>query len=166
MMQDPVGHRAVTHESDIQLDAWAPTCERCLAEAVEALADHFVTTHRPQASELVEWTHLDHDPESLLGYLLDWVVYHHRVFARIPVATHIEHSNEWNIRVETAALNGTPLLESVYVRDVSVRPERGGWYCHATLDVGKETAELACTPAPESTPRIQRVISEATSRFD
>jgi SHS2 domain-containing protein len=164
------GHRSVTHQSDIELEAWAPTCERCLTEAVDALADCFVVPPRPQPSELVEWTHLDNDPENLLGYLLDWVVYHRRVFGRVPVTTDIERSSEWDLRFETADIDGSAPTEhapeSIYVRGISVRSEPDGWHCQATLDISTESAELACTPAPETTPRIQGLISQAARRTE
>ncbi|WP_181063071.1 archease [Nocardia nova] len=160
------GHRSSAREAEIELEAWAPTCEGCLCEAVDALVDCFVTPPRPAASEAIEWTHISNDPEDLLGYLLDWVVYHRRVFGRIPVTTSIERSNGWDIRFETADLSGSEdALESVYVRTIGLQSARGGWHCDVSLDRSVESDELACTPAPEGIPRIQHVISSAPAQL-
>ena len=35
------GHRTVPHTADLRVEAWAPTREACLAEAVRGLVDRF-----------------------------------------------------------------------------------------------------------------------------
>ena len=35
------GHRTVPHTADLRIEAWAPTREECLAEAVRGLVDSF-----------------------------------------------------------------------------------------------------------------------------
>ncbi|MBF6278472.1 MULTISPECIES: archease [Nocardia] len=157
----PAGHTSSMREAEIGLEAWAATCERCLVETVDALVDCFVVGPRPCPSEVIEWTHMCHDPESLLGYLLEWVIYHRRVFARIPVVTSVEKASGWDIRLETADVSGRmdDAPECVHVQAVDLRPEFGGWRCTVTLDASTESDELSCTPAPENTPRIQHVIS-------
>ncbi|HEV8559398.1 MAG TPA: archease [Actinophytocola sp.] len=41
------GHRAVPHTADIRIEAWAPTREACLGEAVAALVESFADPATP-----------------------------------------------------------------------------------------------------------------------
>ena len=40
------GHRTVPHTADLRVEAWAPTREECLAEAVRGLVDSFAVVAR------------------------------------------------------------------------------------------------------------------------
>jgi SHS2 domain-containing protein len=163
------GHRSVVHTTDIEVEAWAPTCERCMVETVDALVDCFIVRPRPRPSESVEWSQPDNDPENLLADLLDGVVYHCEMFSQIPVTTTVDHPREWHIRFETADLDAAvrhgTAPEAVSLHDLRLRPQPGGWRCTAILDITTEPGGHACGPVPE-TSRMQRIRSATLSEPD
>ncbi len=156
-----MGRRSVPRTTDLEIEAWAPTCERCIEQAVDALVDCFILQPRPEPSETVEWSHPGHHPENLLADLLDGVLYHVATLREIPVAISISRDGEWHIRFETAALaaadpRGTA-PEFASLHSLRLRPDRGGWHCTAVLDTGPESTGRMGSRPPEDT-RIQHSI--------
>lgn len=67
------GHRTVLHTADLRIEAWAPTREECLAEAVRGLAESFaaVAGRRPQGRASRRMT--AHSDADLLVVVIDEV---------------------------------------------------------------------------------------------
>ena len=79
------GHRTVPHTADLRIEAWAPTREECLAEAVRGLVDSFAAVagrcphHRASR-------HMTARPDAdLLVAVIDEVIYRLDADGEIPV---------------------------------------------------------------------------------
>src|SRR5690606_13328990 len=69
------GHRAVEHTADVRVEAWGPTREDCLAEAVAGLVATFADTAGAAPMETIT-TRLDATADAdLLAAVLDEVIY-------------------------------------------------------------------------------------------
>lgn len=128
------GHVCVPHTTELRLEAWAPTREQCLAEAVDALVDNVIERPRPRPTSTVDRTVPDEREESLLADLLDQVIYQVEVFSDIPVVTVVEPVIDgWHIRFEMADLaTATPcgaIPKTASLRDVRLWPDASGRRC-------------------------------------
>ena len=78
------GHRGMPHTADLGIEAWAPTREECLAEAVRGLVDSFaaVAGLRPQGRAS---RHVTARPDAdLLVAVIDEVIYRLDANGEIP----------------------------------------------------------------------------------
>jgi len=139
-MKPPAGHRSVPHTADLRLEAWAPTRERCLAEAVRALVDSFIEHPLPQPASVAEWDlPVGHD-ENLLVELLEEVIYRMDVCGRVPVATDVAATaTGLRIRFDMADLQQAvpcgPVPKAVSLHRIRLAPGPDGWRCAVTIDV-------------------------------
>lgn len=137
------GHRLLPHTADVRLEAWAPTREGCLAEAVRALAETFVdrTTPAPTTSmpvTLAATTDID-----LLVALLEEALYATDVLGLVPLDAHLAISPADGAltghvdaaRVEDLVQTGSA-PKAVTRWDLRFGPDEVGvWRCLVTLDV-------------------------------
>ncbi|MBB4930472.1 SHS2 domain-containing protein [Lipingzhangella halophila] len=135
------GHRALPHTSDIRIEAWAPTREECMAEAVRGLVASFAAPP-PAAPSDAYWTVPtggETDEDALVA-VLDEVIYVLETEGGVPA------------RVEAAHGRGGPLLlfrlaplheatltgaapKAVTLHDLRFGPTGDGWSCEVTVDV-------------------------------
>nr|WP_173405656.1 archease [Streptomyces sp. SID5468] len=134
------GHRALPHTADLRIEAWAPTREGCLAEAVAATVEAFADPAgaRPSREHLVELGGAG--AEDRLVALLDEVVYRLDSAGEVPVATEVTWLPE-GLRVRLAMADAASLAVTGAVPKAVTwhRLEFGGgpsgWRCAVTLDV-------------------------------
>lgn len=69
------GHHAVPHTADVRIEAWAPTQEECLAEAVAALVECFADVKDASAGRTVTAELAADTDEDRLIAVLDQVIY-------------------------------------------------------------------------------------------
>ncbi len=139
-MNHPAGHRLAPHTADLRLEAWAPTREQCLTEAVAALVDSFLDRPIPQPDHAVEWDLPADRAENLLVRLLEEVIYQIDVFGRVPIATRISATpHGLHVRFDTAdletAVPAGPVPKAVALHELWFTPDPGGWRCAVTIDV-------------------------------
>ena len=91
------GHRIVPHTADLRVEAWAPTRESCLAEAVQGLVDGFavVTAARPRRT--AERRFIAGSDEDLLVAVIDEVIYWLDTDGQIPVAVDVRPAPEGGV---------------------------------------------------------------------
>ena len=97
------GHRTVPHTADLRIEAWAPTREECLAEAVRGLVDSFavVAGRAPRARARRHLTaRLDED---LLVSVIDEVIYRLDADGRIPVSVTVRRAPDGGVVVVVRA---------------------------------------------------------------
>ncbi|MEV1147047.1 archease [Micromonospora sp. NPDC049799] len=134
------GHRCVPHTADVRIEAWAPSREECVAEAVTALVDTFADTtgartftdreYRPQAGE---------DDEDLLVSVLDEVIFRMDTAGELPVRTEVADEDGTVVRWRTANTDDVELVgavpKAVALHELRFGPEGPGWSCTVTFDV-------------------------------
>ncbi len=136
------GHRTVPHTADLRIEAWAPTREECLAEAVRGLVDSFavVTGLPPQRRARRHMTaRLDED---LLVAVIDEVIYRLDADGQVPVSVAVRRAPDGGVEVSFALIpvaeaeitGAAPKAASLH--DLRCAPDAAGrWSCTVTVDV-------------------------------
>ena len=140
----PAGHRTVPHTADLGLQAWGPTREACVAQAVLGMVAAFVDTSYD--GDLTQRTlPLDAvDDVDLLVAALEEVVYLLDVAGEVPLDVAVTAPTpgtgaaaELHLRTAPAdALEQVGAVpKAVSLHGVRCAPDADGWSCAVTLDV-------------------------------
>lgn len=133
------GHRIVPHTADIRIEAWAPTREACLAEAVAAMVGSFADIRaQPERSVSAELA-ADTDDDRLVA-VLDQVIYvldtENAVAAGLTVDI---GSRMLRVVMPVADLEGVEIIGSVpkavALSGLSMDHRDGRWCAAAIIDV-------------------------------
>ncbi|UGY91312.1 archease [Streptomyces gobiensis] len=84
-MRSMRGHRAVPHTADVRLEAWAPTRDECVAEAVLGLVESFADVSRTRPERVVTVSVPEGPAEDMLLAVLDEVIYRLDVHGDVPI---------------------------------------------------------------------------------
>ncbi|WP_344269401.1 archease [Actinomadura napierensis] len=135
------GHRGVPHTADLRIEAWAPTRERCIAEAVAGLVESFADTSGVRPSRSISVTVPPGPDADALVTVLDEVIYRLEVDGDLVVGAEITRAPDAGLVAELAAgdaerataVGAVPKAVSLH----DLRFERGedGWSCAVTIDV-------------------------------
>ncbi len=136
------GHRTVPHTADLRIEAWAPTREECLAEAVRGLVDSFapVAGRRPQGRAS---RHVTARPDAdLLVAVIDEVIYRLDANGEIPVWVQARPAADGGIivffalvPVAEAEITGA-VPKAASLNEVRCAQDGAdGWSCAVTVDV-------------------------------
>lgn len=137
----PAGHRSVPHTADVRVEAWAPTRERCLAEAVAGVVETFVDTATAGRATGAHRCRLSADcDDDLLVAVLDEVVYLIDTRGVVPVDVEVQPVEEaLDVRFATVDALSLPQLgavpKAVSLNEVTLARQGAGWSCAVTLDV-------------------------------
>lgn len=134
------GHRTVPHTADLRVEAWAPTRELCIAEAVVGAVESFAdTAYSGVTSRRVARLHAVRD-EDLLVAVLDEVIFRLETAAEIPVAVDVgvaDRGVEARFTMAPAAelsqVGAVP--KAVSLHELHLAPGPHGWSCSVILDV-------------------------------
>jgi len=136
------GHRTVPHTADLRIEAWAPSREECLAEAVRGLVDSFavVAGRAPSGRARRHMTaRLDED---LLVAVIDEVIYRLDADGQIPVSVAVRRAPDGGVTVffalvpvaEAEITGAAPKAASLH--DLRCAPDAAGrWWCGVTVEV-------------------------------
>ncbi|MBA9004120.1 MULTISPECIES: archease [Thermomonospora] len=135
------GHRGVPHTADLRIEAWGPTWERCIAEAVAGLVESFADT----SGVRTRWTvTVDVPPgpdADVLVAVLDEVIYRLDVDGEVVLGAEITRAPDGRPAArlsvgdaaEATAVGAVP--KAVSLHDLRFGPEDGRWSCAVTIDV-------------------------------
>ena len=134
------GHRSVPHTADVRIEAWAPSREHCVAQAVAALVDSFtdVSGVRPTASATFRvGPGADDD---VLVAVLDEVIYRMDTDGQLPVDVEVSAvDGGLEVRfqmVQTDRLEPVGAVpKAVSLHELRFERTEAGWTCAVTLDV-------------------------------
>lgn len=138
------GHRTVPHTADLRVEAWGPTREACIEQAVLATVSAFVDTTTyagPLAPRTVRVGADDlRDDTDLLVAALDEVIYLLEVADVVPLeVTATPAVGGLELRLGTAPAAGLTQVgavpKAVALHGLRCAPGVGGWSCAVTLDV-------------------------------
>lgn len=79
------GHAAVPHTADMQVEAWSPTAERCIGEAVRAMVEGFADTSGATVVGDRAYAVTAESEEDLLVSVLEEIVYRMDADGEIPL---------------------------------------------------------------------------------
>ena len=135
------GHRSVPHTADVRVEAWAPSRERCIAEAVAAVVETFLEASDSTRATGAHVCRLFADSDDdLLVAVLDEVVYLLDTAWKVPIDVEIqplEHAVDVRFATTDVRLlsqvGAAP--KGVSLEEVSLASGPYGWSCSATVDV-------------------------------
>ncbi|MFW6091079.1 MAG: archease [Actinomycetota bacterium] len=134
------GHKVVSHTADVRVEAWGPSREVCIAEAVLGMVEAFVDTESLHPDS-VRYRRLDEtDNEDLLIGVLDEVIYLLDTEEVVPVDVELEPDGN-GIEVRFAVVDAGGALQTgavpkgVSFHGLRFGPGAGGWSCSVVVDV-------------------------------
>ncbi|MGB8391534.1 archease [Mycobacterium sp.] len=134
------GHRAVPHTADLRIEAWAPTRDGCIRQAVLATVESFLDLSSAQPDHTrVRRVIADRD-DDLLVAVLDEVIYLLDTAGEAPVDLELQDIDD-GVDVTFAMTDASALVQlgaipkAVSLNELRFWHGRHGWRCLATLDV-------------------------------
>ncbi|MYT33130.1 MULTISPECIES: archease [unclassified Streptomyces] len=137
----PGGHRSVPHTADLRVEAWGPTREVCLAQAVRGMCGSFLDLAGAVGVGRREAVLRADTDEDLLVALLEEVIYRIDTHDEVPVDLQLSVvRGGLRARLSMADLGALPVVgaapKAVTLHGLTfTRGQGGGWQCSVTLDV-------------------------------
>lgn len=134
------GHRIVPHTADLIIEAWAPTREGCLEQAVMALVSSFVDARLAGGRVTIPFRVEARSGEEQLVALLEEILYLLDTRGVVPVGARLRVDDE-GVFGELDVVPADVELVGAVPKGVSrhaleLRPVDGrGWCCRAVIDV-------------------------------
>ncbi|MEV5986728.1 archease [Streptomyces sp. NPDC052051] len=134
------GHRGVPHTADLRVEAWAPTREECLAQAVRAVCESFLDLTGAVGVRDTDVVVRGERDEDVLVALLEEILYRLDTAGEIPVeVTPVAVADGVRVGLRMADVAALPLTgavpKAVTLHRLDFRPGPEGWTCAVTLDV-------------------------------
>jgi SHS2 domain-containing protein len=136
------GHRSVPHPADLRIEAWGPTREDCIAEAVRGLVESFADMSKATHQGAIK-RHLDADSDAdLLAAAVEEVIYYLDTDGTIPAEVEASRAADGGIDltllvVDAAAteiIGAAPKAASL--SGLTCAPDAcGRWLCAVIIDV-------------------------------
>lgn len=129
------------HTADVRIEAWAPTRELCVAEAVIAMVETFADLGDAAPVGSVEVEITEPTDERLLVAVLDEVIYLMDTADRLPVTAEVEDDPEGLavrftvVDTDDIELTGAvPKAIALHELSFDEQPD-GTWSCQVTIDI-------------------------------
>jgi SHS2 domain-containing protein len=136
------GHRSVPHTADLSIEAWEPTREDCIAEAVRGLVESFAHASATDSQRMNE-RHLNADSDAdLVAAAVDEVIYCVDAEGHIPAAVEVSRAADGGIdlTLRTVAASAVQITvaapKAAAMSGLTCAPDPSGrWSCAVTVDV-------------------------------
>ena len=139
--QPPRGHRALPHTADVIIEAWAPTREACIAEAVAGLVETFVDiSETGETATHVFPVPVPTDPAALV-IVLEEALYVLDMNGQVPIATSIATTADGVLEGSftlARAADGEPtgsVPKGISLSGLVFVDDGARWRCQFTVDV-------------------------------
>ena len=83
------GHRTVPHTADLRIEAWAGSCEECVAEALRGLIDSVADVRGAVATRAAECELTGVSPADLLASAAEEIIYILDTAGQVPVSVQV-----------------------------------------------------------------------------
>ncbi|WP_328628007.1 archease [Streptomyces sp. NBC_00353] len=133
------------HTADMQVEAWSPTAERCIGEAVRAMVEGFADTSGATVVGDRAYAVTAESEEDLLVSVLEEIVYRMDADGEIPLDVEVGSirpagaglglSVRFRMADAGTAVPVGAVPKAVSLHDLHMRGGPGGWTCRVTLDV-------------------------------
>ena len=136
------GHRTVPHTADLRIEAWGPTREDCITEAVRGLVESFADVRASGCQRTAERHLVAGSDADLVAAALDEVIYRLDAHGEIPAAVEVSRARDGGIdlKLHTVPANAAqiigaaPKAASMSGLTCAANPA-GRWSCAVTVDV-------------------------------
>lgn len=135
------GHRAVPHTADLRLEAWAPSRQECLAEALRGLIESFADVTGAPVQRITERTVLAATDADMLAAAGEEIIYLLDAEGQIPVNLQVRSTTGGVVLVlELAAADSVEITgavpKAVSFHGLRCQTKRTGrWSASMTVDV-------------------------------
>lgn len=140
MAHSASGYRSVPHTADLRIEAWAPTRDGCIREAVLGTVDSFLDTSSARPNHtLVRRLTAEHD-DDLLVAVLEEVIYLLDTAGDAPVDVEV-NGTDGDLEVTFAMADASRLPQTgaipkaVSLNELCLARGPASWRCSVTLDV-------------------------------
>ncbi len=134
------GHRTVPHTADLRIEAWAPTRDGCIRQAVLGAVESFVDVSSAHAGHTRLRRVIADRDDDLLAAVLDEVIYLLDTCGEAPVDLELQDVGD-GVEIAFAMADASTLDQvgavpkAVSLNDLRFSHGRHGWRCLVTLDV-------------------------------
>ena len=142
MVDSRRGHCEIPHTADIRVEAWAPTREECLAEAVTGLVASFVELPQSPPVATISVPLRGDTDEDLLLSLLEEVIYRLDTDGQVPVTVTVRPLPEppgleacLGLLDLTAGAVVGAAPKAITLHGLQFASNPDGWRCAVTVDV-------------------------------
>ncbi len=128
------------HTADLRIEAWAPTRDGCIRQAVLAVVESFLDLSSAHADHTRLRRLIADRDDDLLVALLDEVIYLLDTSGEAPVDLELQDVDD-GVEVTFAMADARTLVQvgavpkAVSLNDLRFSHDRHGWRCLVTLDV-------------------------------
>lgn len=140
MVASASGHRTVPHTADLRIEAWAPTRDGCIRQAVLGTVASFLDTSSARSSHTRVRRLPEERDDDLLVAVLDEVIYLLDTAGEAPLDLDV-NGTDGGVDVEFAMADASTLPQlgavpkAVSLNELHFSQGREGWRCAVTLDV-------------------------------
>jgi SHS2 domain-containing protein len=140
MADSASGHRTVPHTADLRIDAWSPTREGCIREAVLGTVESFLDTLLACPKRTRRCRLAEERDDDLLVAVLEEVIYLLDTEGEAPVDIDL-HNLDGDVEVQFGMIDASTLPQvgavpkAVSLNDLRLSHGQHGWRCAVTLDV-------------------------------
>jgi SHS2 domain-containing protein len=139
---ESTGHRMLPHTADVRFEAWAPTREECIAEAVVAAVEAFADVSTAEPTSEAAFRVEEGAAQDVLAAVLDEVVFLMDTRDILPLRATVRPAGDGTLDVrfevtETSQadlVGAVPKAVSLHELAFDQSPD-GHWTCVVTLDV-------------------------------
>ena len=136
------GHTSVPHTADLRIEAWGPTREDCIAEAVRGLVESFADISEATHQRIIE-RHLDAGSDAdLLASAVEEVIYYLDTDGAIPAEVEASRAADGGIYLMLRVVDATAAEligaapKAASLSGLTCAPDASGrWMCAVTIDV-------------------------------
>ncbi len=134
------GHRTVPHTADLRIEAWAPTRDGCIRQAVLGAVESFLDLSSAHADHTRLRRLIANRDDDLLVAVLDEVIYLLDTSGEAPVDLDLRDVDD-GVEVTFAMADARTLVQvgavpkAVSLNDLRFSHGQQGWRCLVTLDV-------------------------------
>jgi protein archease len=134
------GHRCVPHTADLRIEAWAPTREGCIRQAVLGMVDSFLDRSRARPRRTRRCRLTSERDDDLLVAVLEEVIYLLDTAGEAPVDVDVRSANGGVDVTVSMTDAGSACQVGAVPKAVSLNELRfwrgpQGWRCVVTVDV-------------------------------
>ena len=140
MADSASGHRSVPHTADLRIEAWAPTRDGCIRQAVLGTVESFLDTSSAQAQHTRRRRVTGDRDDDLLVAALEEVIYLLDTTGEAPVDVNLSQA-DGGVDITLAMVNASAVPQvgavpkAVSLNDLHLSHGSDGWRCSVTLDV-------------------------------
>lgn len=140
MTHSATGHRGVPHTADLRIEAWAPTRNGCIRQAMLGAVESFVDTSSAHPDNTYRSRFSPGCDDDLLAAVLDEVIYLLDTEGQVAVDVDLDDV-DGDVAATFATVEATTLPQigsipkAVSFNELRLARQQQGWRCSVTLDV-------------------------------